>query len=1260
MRSCFNIRAMAVAIAILASFLATSCVNDKFDLSKENLDLNVTVFQEGISLPLGSTDKISLDQLFSKLEGDASEILQLFEGAYMFRKSDVLEVEDIAEALSGFEPLEAISMEKTFDFELENVDVSEVTVEGRHINPEPIDLTELLEDFDVDDLNENLPIISESLPAINVAVPTPETENLELNLSSIADKLTKETEIAKLSRILDISQDVLNNPLAGIEMDYSALRNAFPQLSLPELVTAFEFDPFTVEVPVEFSLPKEIKSVKSIELAADASFELIFEIQNSLFTSGSVVPVLDIDLHNLLYIDRIESGIDDGALLEDVDTDNDGVFEQHVKDRLVMSSGNGWKSHHIYHVESLAIKPSDWKQVGDNLVIDKVIPVTMSGELLGEDLKTTLRHLGANGDKAMKVKMDIKFNNFKIDDVQMELNPIVQTQVLEIPISIENVDLGTDMVKKVDYFDLDPEKPLTIALNTVLPDKLKSLDLNLKSLEIEFPEGMVVNDKESAAVFDEKSRKLVYSNVSLNSSFNDEVVIERVYLPDLVNNTLSYSGTVKVTAEAVAEGCLSSKELIEGEEGDLIVSGSVTYEPKLKDFAVDIDDYVYDIDFEPIIIHKTLAKEVGEFIGSEPLIVSLKKDAAGKNPMIEIYINYPEHSAINIAPKQGVGFQLDFPDMLRFNQQLIPSSYNYNANGNTLTFTSEDVIPKSIVLEIENIALMPEKAAESDGYVIDDEMTVTGGVYLKGTTIHMSDVEELKKMDNAVVSFEAKIPDIEPAQFGVKEYEKTLETTIEIEKIEVELPEGLGSIELQELQLKDTYLNVTVDATSVKKVVGDVDMTLMVEIVLPEIFMIQSESEGVKVENHVLKINEKLGKDYKLTIDGIRVAGLDLSKIEIKDGKLAVDVEEIPVKGTVKLENLNVDIEKLKGETLTVNLNGYLASVDENKKALESIEIDKVTAYIGYELDPVSTSVDLSGLSEVINEGDVDLTLDLHTYYLALDIKTNIDVPVKGSLSVIPYFGKNPGTAQESVLVLDPAERKNDCYNIFVSNLNPNSAESEGRYDAYKDYQYISLDLISMLYKKDETGQTQIADSLQVAINAGTDSKKLCTIEPSKQYNFGVEYEIGMPAELGESFAVEYRQTISDFDKETAEIFEYGSVGLAGKFVNGLPLNLEVQLIPLDSQNNPIPVSEGVGRQRIASCDKKGNPVTTDLRFVFSGKGTDFSDLSAIDVVLRVDAKGAGGVPLKPDSFVKVSLSALVPEGLTLDLSTMLEDGDEN
>jgi hypothetical protein len=523
----------------------------------------------------------------------------------------------------------------------------------------------------------------------------------------------------------------------------------------------------------------------------------------------------------------------------------------------------------------------------------------------------------------------------------------------------------------------------------------------------------------------------------------------------------------------------------------------------------------------------------------------------------------------------------------------------------------------------------------------------------------LSDIEELKKLDNTVISFKATVPDIEPVQFGLDEYEKTLEKNIPVDKLEVELPEEISSIKMQDLLLKDTYLNITVDASSVKDIVGDVDMTLSVEIALPKMFMIQSESEGVTFENHVLKINEKLGKDYKITVDGIRVAGLDLSELEIEDGKISVDVGEIPVKGSVKLENIAIDIESLEGESLAVDINGYLATVDESKQPTESIKIDKITGYVGYDIEPITTSVDLSAFATALNEGDLDITVDLHTYYLTLDVNTNIDLPVTGKLEVTPYFGNAPGKVADPTLVLDPEARKDDCYSIFISNMAPGSSESEGRYDSYADHQYIPLDLIAMISKKDETGKQIIADSLQIELNAGTDPEKLCTLEPSKEYNLAVEYEIGVPLELGEDFAFEYRDTISGLPEEATKIFEYGSVGLAGKFVNGLPLNLDLLVVPLDADNNVIPLSEEVGKQHISACDKDGNPITTDLSFILSGKGADLSKMTAIEVIVKADAKGVAGVPLREDSFVKISLNALIPEGVTVDAREFLDGMSE-
>ena len=82
----FN-RAMTI---IIASFvcICSSCVNEEYELSKENLDLTATLFQDGVSIPLGSTSKITLGSLASMLDEDTKKYIQQLEDAYMFGVSD--------------------------------------------------------------------------------------------------------------------------------------------------------------------------------------------------------------------------------------------------------------------------------------------------------------------------------------------------------------------------------------------------------------------------------------------------------------------------------------------------------------------------------------------------------------------------------------------------------------------------------------------------------------------------------------------------------------------------------------------------------------------------------------------------------------------------------------------------------------------------------------------------------------------------------------------------------------------------------------------------------------------------------------------------------------------------------------------------------------------------------------------------------------------------------------------------------------------
>ena len=127
----FN-RAITSVVAFFALMFVTSCVNEEYELSEDRLDLNVTVFQEGISIPLGSTQKITLEELYNLLDEETRKMLQQLENSYMFSMSDSYDLtEDIAEAFSDLGILEAIRVDQSFAFSLTNVDLSSLKIDGQ-------------------------------------------------------------------------------------------------------------------------------------------------------------------------------------------------------------------------------------------------------------------------------------------------------------------------------------------------------------------------------------------------------------------------------------------------------------------------------------------------------------------------------------------------------------------------------------------------------------------------------------------------------------------------------------------------------------------------------------------------------------------------------------------------------------------------------------------------------------------------------------------------------------------------------------------------------------------------------------------------------------------------------------------------------------------------------------------------------------------------------------------------------------------------
>ena len=175
-------KAVTSVVALLMLQTVISCVDNKYELSEDNIDTTVAVFQEGISIPLGSTAPITLGSLVDQLDDETKEFIKSADGAYMFHMADTYDLtEDLTEALSAMDGLESIVFDNTFSFNLSDVDLSALEIAARTIGPEVIEISEML---DVPDLDAYLPHVDQKM-SVSAKMPAISSDNLDLDLSGI-------------------------------------------------------------------------------------------------------------------------------------------------------------------------------------------------------------------------------------------------------------------------------------------------------------------------------------------------------------------------------------------------------------------------------------------------------------------------------------------------------------------------------------------------------------------------------------------------------------------------------------------------------------------------------------------------------------------------------------------------------------------------------------------------------------------------------------------------------------------------------------------------------------------------------------------------------------------------------------------------------------------------------------------------------------------------------------------------------------------
>ena len=452
------------------------------------------------------------------------------------------------------------------------------------------------------------------------------------------------------------------------------------------------------------------------------------------------------------------------------------------------------------------------------------------------------------------------------------------------------------------------------------------------------------------------------------------------------------------------------------------------------------------------------------------------------------------------------------------------------------------------------------------------------------------------------------------------------------------------------VDLDDVYLYLSVVTGEGFPSLGDdAVVSFSADVTLPDFLDIDDQ----RYENGKLSIAGTLEKvsaessAMQLAIDPIKLRALNL---DMTAEELAAFKGSIELDGNVSITGVSVVMDQWLNKTYTLDINAGLATFDEGA-ATGKLGIEKVTGHIDYQLDPVSAKIDLTSISEILNGDNLDAVLDISSFYVSADLTTNLGVPVKADVKLIPYYGPEAGEPFETELTIDGASSaaEQKTTKIYLSNKQPEDVQS---YD-----KYINLDLVSLLYK--DQAKTQVIDSIKVEFNAGTDAEKMCIYEPSAEYMLTADYAAGVPLALGEDFKIEYRDTL-ELPQEVAMIMDYGSLALCGEIESSLPIGFKLNVRLLDSKDKELKVTDKVIGMQIKSSDAAGNPVKSKLELVLGNENKiDLSDLKSLELVFTADSKMAPNVQFREDNFIRASLYALIPKGVTIDGAQIMGSQEE-
>lgn len=464
-------RPLIAAALLLTSFgITTSCIDNSYDLNKD-IDMTISAGGEHLAIPVGYTEKITLDKIIELDEGDD---LQIVDGEYHLLKKDNIDETNtsvklvtVEESLNPIEPIKVLNNQE-YDIKhqvlFENIGTEDIIEAQAHgIDKAVIEIGSLTADtptkltlsFKIETTNT---IMYDHVTIGNMTITFPDFITFEGGQSGLNGQtltitneiiyknnptFTKSLSIAKYSfgekygdgnkikeengdRILKIEEEKITIKTNGIVYDAqgSGSLSITPTVTLAEMAVSEVYGTIQPDIDVK---PTEVELNNLPDFLQDDEIRL--DITNPVFSFNANNP-----LNTDVEMDGVLTGYKDGKVTKIVK----------------IGSGNGGAS--------ITLKPSGDKQQTISIVRDEQTVVE------------------ANATKVVVPNLNDIIETIP-DHINVELKPAVKTE------QYYTVNLGQDYTLNSAY-DIDIPLSFGSNLKIVYEETLDNFDLDLEDVDI--------------------------------------------------------------------------------------------------------------------------------------------------------------------------------------------------------------------------------------------------------------------------------------------------------------------------------------------------------------------------------------------------------------------------------------------------------------------------------------------------------------------------------------------------------------------------------------------------------------------------------------------------------------------------------------------------------------------------------------------------------------------------------------------------------